>query len=71
MSQQIYAKIKRSSKYAHQNKTASEGHWGCPFEVEIYAIDDAYCVSGGPGGRYRLADLNLFIKDDGREVRIA
>lgn len=71
MSQQIYAKIKRSSKYAHQNKTAAEGHWGLPFAVEISSIDDSYCVSGGPGGKYRLSDLNLFIIDDGKEVRIA
>jgi len=71
MSQQIYAKVKRSSKYSHQNKMAEQGHWGLPFAVEISAIEDAYCVSGGPGGKYRLSDLNLFVIDDAKEVRIA
>lgn len=71
MSQQLYAKIKKSSKYVHQNKVAQENGYGLPFPVTVTGIDDAYCVKGGPGGQYRLADLNLFVVEDGKEVRIA
>jgi len=71
MSQQLYAKIKRSSKYFSQNKVAQENGYGLPFAVRVDAISDAYCVSGGPGGRYRLSDINLFIVEDGKELRIS
>lgn len=30
-----------------------------------------YAVQGGPGGQYRLKDVNLFIVEDGREMRIS
>ena len=64
--QQLYAKIKRSSKYYGQ------GERGALFEVFVEAGNPAaYLVQGGPGGQYRLADVNLFIVDDGREVRIS
>ncbi len=64
--QQLYAKIKRSSKYYGQ------GEKGGLFEVFVEAGNPlAYLVQGGPGGQYRLADVNLFIVDDGREVRIS
>lgn len=76
MAQQLYAKIKRSSKYEHQNKTAKEGGWGLPFEVDIQTDSDThskdYVVKGGPGGQYRLADVNLFVKcDNGTDLKIA
>ncbi len=70
MSQQLYAKIKKSSKYFHQNKVAQENGCGLPFEVRVDVVDDAYCVAGGPGGRYRLSDINLFVMEDGKEMRI-
>lgn len=69
----IYAKIKKSSKYHYQ---APKGDL---FEVEIdpdsvvgeKAEFDSYCVKGGPGGQYRLEDVNLFMKRrDGVPVRI-
>lgn len=64
--QQLYAKIKRSSKYYGQ------GEKGALFEVFVEAgHPEAYLVQGGPGGQYRLADVNLFIVDEGREVRIS
>ena len=67
--QQLYAKIKRSSKYYYQNDMARrEGNF--PFPVTIKAISDEYKVSGGPGGTYRLSDVNLFIRDEHGEVRI-
>lgn len=65
--QQLYAKIKRTSKYYGQ------GERGALFPVYVEAIDyaDGYAVQGGPGGQYRLKDVNLFIVDDGREMRIS
>jgi hypothetical protein len=64
--QQLYAKIKRSSKYYGQ------GERGALFEVFVEAGHaEAYVVQGGPGGQYRLSDVNLFVVEDGREMRIA
>lgn len=65
--QQIYAKIKKSSKYYGQTKP------GALFPVFVDAgIRDDYKVQGGPGGQYRLVDVNLFVLDDaGHECRIA
>lgn len=64
--QQLYAKIKRSSKYYGQGKK------GALFEVFVEAgHPEAYLVQGGPGGQYRLVDVNLYIVDEGREVRIS
>lgn len=73
MAQQLYAKIKRSSKYEYQNQLAIEGEYGLPFAVEIDSYkNDPYPVKGGPGGQYRLSDVNLFVKsDDGTDLRIA
>lgn len=66
MSQQIYARIKRTSKYYGQTRNeelfpvhiAHQGGW-------------EYVVRGGPGGGYRLKDVNLFVVEDGQEVRIS
>lgn len=67
--QQIYAKIKRSSKYYYQNQIAKrDGYF--PFPVKISSTSDDYKVNGGPGGAYRLSDVNLYIVDDEAEVRI-
>ncbi len=71
--QQLYAKIKKSSKYYNQNSwaQAEPERWGWPFRVHIIAAPGDYCVQGGPGGQYRLADVNLYVIDDGREMKIA
>jgi len=64
--QQLYAQIKRSSKYYGQ------GERGALFKVFVEAGNSAaYLVQGGPGGQYRLCDVNLFVVEDGREVRIS
>lgn len=65
--QQLYAKIKRSSKYYGQTK---------PHEVFcVYIVAKLgwgeYVVQGGPGGQYRLRDVNLFVIQDGHHLRIA
>jgi hypothetical protein len=72
VAQQLYAKIKRSSKYEYQNKVAQENGYGLPFEVDIDSDKGGYVVKGGPGGQYQLADVQLFVKcDDGTDLRIA
>ena len=49
--QQLYAKIKRNSKYYGQNQMAKmDGEF--PFPVTITNVNDPDCyfVQGGPGG---------------------
>jgi hypothetical protein len=55
--QQLYAKIKKSSKYDGQGD-------GKPFPVTIDGRGyDDYLIQGGPGGCYRLGDVNLYVLD--------
>ncbi len=55
--QQLYAKIKRTSKYYGQ------GEIDGLFEVFIDpSVRDEYKVQGGPGGQYRLRDVTLWVK---------
>lgn len=63
--QQLYAKIKRSSKYYGQ------GTQGALFEVAIIPACGEYCIQGGPGGQYALRDVSLYVVEDGEELRIA
>lgn len=64
--QQLYAKIKRSSKYYGQTNP------GELFPVYVVAGAGDYHVQGGPGSQYRLKDVNLYVVDtDGVEVRIS
>lgn len=63
--QQIYAKIKRTSKYYGQ------GPKGALFPVFIEHGTYEYVVQGGPGGQYRLRDVSLFVVDDGHAIRIS
>lgn len=64
--QQIFAKIKKSSKYFGQ------GEPGALFPVYIDPTTKwEYCVVGGPGGQYRLADVNFYVVDGGCELRIS
>jgi hypothetical protein len=71
----LYAKIKRSSQYFDQNPKPA-GEFGMPFDVvinpdSVHGNRDDFCVKGGPGGQYKLADVNLFMKrSDGVAVRI-
>lgn len=61
---QLYARIKKSSKYYGQTPD------GLKFEVFILHGGE-YVVQGGPGGQYRLSDVNLFAEDQaGVLVRI-
>lgn len=69
--QQLYAEIKKSSKYAGQAELCRSNGYGYPFKVRI--VHDGggdYVVKGGVGGQYRLADVNLYVIEDGKKIRI-
>jgi hypothetical protein len=61
--QQLFAKIKKGSKYHGQGD-------GSAFEV-IIVTGGGYCVRGGPGEQYRLADVDLFVMDEADLVKIS
>ncbi|RRW91041.1 hypothetical protein [Pandoraea apista] len=64
--QQIYAVIKRSSKYYGQTKLGER------FDVHIQPQGGSEYVVHGNANDYRLSDVNLFVVDDkGNELRIA
>lgn len=69
--EQIYARIRKSSKYYWQKRKAVErGEY--PFRVTILEnYGDEYVVKGGPGGQYRLCDVDLFAVRDGDLVCIS
>jgi hypothetical protein len=62
---QVYARIKRASKYSDQNQPSTE-----PFPVEFDTASDSHrnadgYIARGNGNQYRLADLQLYIKQNG------
>ena len=64
--QQLYAKIKRTSKYYGQ------GNKGALFKVFVGTVNlGDYVVQGGPGGQYRMSDVNLYVVEDGCEMKIS
>jgi len=66
MSQQIYAKLKKSSKYYGQTEPGER------FAVHIAHQGELEYVVQGNNNNYRLADVNLFVmNDEGVELRIA
>lgn len=67
MSTQLYATIKRSSKYAHQQPRDLSGK-AQPFEVEIGGYDSY--IFRGNDNQYRAADLTLFVRCRDAFVRI-
>lgn len=73
MSTQLYAKIKKSSKYHGQNELAKRtGEF--PFPVEVAPdgrSDGGYVIKGGPGGQYTAKDVNLYAIVDGIEIRLS
>ncbi|MEK2611101.1 hypothetical protein WLF18_18505 [Pseudomonas shirazensis] len=61
--QQLYALIKKSSEYAHQTDKL--------FPVRVCGgIPADYVVRGGPGGVYRMKDVELYVIDDGKQYRL-
>jgi hypothetical protein len=67
---QLYAKIKRSSKYYSQNEYAKrDKSMGFPFPIKF--VGGHYMFRGGPGGQYRKEDVNIFVKLGNDFVRIS
>ena len=61
--QQLFARIKKSSEYAYQTDKLF------PVRVGTPAYDD-YAVHGGPGGVYRLRDVNFYVIDGAKQYRL-
>ncbi|MBK3461660.1 hypothetical protein [Pseudomonas haemolytica] len=68
--QQLYAEIKTSSKYASQIEMCRSHPCGYPFQVSIHEDFGGYVVNGGIGGRYRLADVDLYVINDSGKIRL-
>lgn len=65
-SRQLYAEIRRESEYSHQTDK------GELFPVRLAeGPASGHIVIGGPGGQYRLKDVHLYIKHDGKPTRIS
>lgn len=61
--QQIYAQIKKCSEYAHQTDQLFPVAVGQPTHLD-------YAVLGGPGGVYRLHDVDLFVVTNGKPTQL-
>lgn len=60
---ELFAVIREDSKYRYQQKKDAVGN-PIPFPVEVKPHGDpSYSVIGGPGGCYRLCDVDLFGKE--------
>jgi hypothetical protein len=68
--QQLYAEIKKSSKYAHQAEWCRSQGYGYPFKVRIREASDGYVVKGGVVGQYSLSDVNLYVLEGGKKIRV-
>jgi hypothetical protein len=69
--QRLYAEIKKSSKYASQIALCRSNGYGYPFKVRIvYDGGGDYVVKGGVGGQYRLADVNLYVIEGDKKIRV-
>ena len=62
--QQLYARIRKTSKYAHQTDKLFQVRVGKP-------PYDNYVVHGGPGGVYALRDVHFYVLVDGKPLRLA
>lgn len=61
--QQLYARIRKTSKYAHQTDKL--------FAVRVgKAPYDNFCVHGGPGGVYALRDVHFYVLVDGKPMKL-
>jgi hypothetical protein len=71
MTHKLYAKIKRTSKYFCQNEWAKRrGELPFPVQIVPHPQED-YWVQGDPVGWYRLSDVNLYLIENGYEIKLA
>lgn len=61
--QQLYALIRKSSKYAHQTDKLFKVRVGKP-------PYDNFVVHGGPGGVYALRDVYFYVLVDGKPMKL-
>ncbi|QYX51529.1 hypothetical protein K3F44_18230 [Pseudomonas sp. S07E 245] len=61
--QQLFAQIKECSEYAHQTDQMFPVSVGQPSHGD-------YAVVGGPGGVYRLRDVDLFVVTNGKQTQL-
>jgi hypothetical protein len=71
--QKYFAKIKKGSKYESQISWAkAQKHIGYPFPVRLTERGplDQYCIKGGPGGQYRVEDIDLYTERSGKFIKV-
>ena len=73
----LVAKIKKSSKYFGQSSVADRLAGRPRTDAEFFPVvvvgdgPGDYVLAGGPGGRYRLEDVDLFaLVADGKRIKI-
>lgn len=69
--QQLYAGIRKTSRYYGQIDLCIQNGYGHPFPCWFQAALDGYVVIGGAGGRYRLDDVDLYVKDGDQMVCVS
>ncbi len=57
---QVYANIRKSSEYFSSQSQPK------PFPISLSHDFDGYVIQGGPGGRYRLRDVDLYVFEHGK-----
>ncbi|MNG16751.1 hypothetical protein D3C84_1006890 [compost metagenome] len=62
--QQLYARIRKTSKYAHQTDKLF------PVRVGKPPYDD-FVVHGGPGGVYALRDVHFYVLVDDKPMKLS
>jgi len=74
---QLYARIKKSSQYFNQNRTEIINGKTIilPFAVDIAVtappLSRGYHVQGNNSNRYTLKDVNLYVIEGDKELKIA
>lgn len=68
--QQLYATIKKSSKYAYQ-QPRDDSNQPEPFEVEIGNGPISDYIVYGNSNQYRISDLRFYVKTADRLVPIS
>lgn len=67
MNNQVYARIRQSSKYFNQDN-------GTPFPISLNTdpsqLADGFYIEGGPGGNYTPEDLDLYVKKEDKLIAV-